>query len=320
MIKPISIQNIQTFGNNISSKDIEQNNIQSNTTITNLPCYPISFGSAKISFRNYPKGSTPAVAKKLKALGGTLDEKLPKATEIILKDMGYPSNLVKCVDVDLKGAGYAAYGTPCGCVLFDKKMCQSQNSTFSDEAVMCILRHELDHMEVMAKLYKALGRDKFEELVNKNTFLTDLLPENMRKVDHEFYSEMSKYVDVSDFDAQKYVSAINNYYNASINSTSHYKNFTVITKNFDNELENSARDKQYVLEDLMGVTTLKDFYSMIDETKNLTKKIKAKSITDEDEIQKTFDDLYSKALESSGLEDNTQNWGKIIEKAQSLYN
>ena len=85
-------------------------------------------------------------------------------------------------------------------------------------------------------------------------------------------------------------------------------------------MEVEARYKQYELEELMGVTTLKGFYSMIDETKKLTSEIEAKGITDENEIQETFDNLFAQALKSSGLYDKTQNWGRILKEARMLLN
>ena len=280
-----------------------------------LPNYPLNFCSAQI--RQHSKGSTPEVARQLNALEGTLGEKLPKAKDIILKDMRLPSDLVECVDQDLGGKGYAAYIMTKGKVVFDKKFCDRSDSEFSDKAVMCILRHELDHMVVFTKLYKKLGKENFEKAVS---CMVDKMPENMRDINYEFYEKMSKYVNVDDFDADKYVYAIKNYYHGANLDDAPYKKFNGITKNFDNELENSARDKQYELEDLMGVSTLKDFYSMIDETKNLTSEIKAKGISDESEVQKIFDDLYARAAKSTGLEDKTQNWGKILKEARVLYN
>ena len=282
--------------------------------VKELPNYSISFCSTQI--QQHSKGSTLYVARQLKNLEGTLDEKLPKAKDIILKDMGLPSDLVECVDQDLGGKGYAAYIMTQGKIVFDKNFCQKPDSEFSDDAIMCILRHELDHLEVFVKLYKKLGKEKFNKVISS---MIENLPENMRNVNHEFYEKMSKYVNVDNFDADKYINAIKNYSNDTLGD-SHYKNFNFITKNFDNALEDSAREKQYELEDLMGVTTLKDFYSMIDETKKLTLELKAKGISDENELQTTFDNLYAQATKSTGLEDKTQNWGKIVHEARKLNN
>jgi len=79
-----------------------------------------------------------------------------------------------------------------------------------------------------------------------------------------------------------------------------------------------SREERLELENLMGVTTLKDFYSMIDETKMLISEIKAKGITEEPAIQEKFDNLFGQALKSTGLEDKTQNWGKIIKEARII--
>ena len=282
-------------------------------TINKENPYPISFHASQI--HQYSKGSTPKVASQLKALNGTLDEKLVRAKDIILKDIGLPSDLVECVDQDLGGKGYAAYSAPLGKVIFDKKFCQKPDSEFSDEAVMCILRHELDHLEVFTKLYKTLGGEEFEKLIKP---LYSNKQGEMPKVNHEFYKEMSKHVNIDNFNANKYTDAINNYYMASLGD-SHYKNFTDIIKNFDNALESSAREKQFELESSMGVTTLKDFYSMIDETKALIDEIKKKNpqIT-EPEMNKMFDELYSKAQKETRLEDKTENWGTILKHAKQI--
>lgn len=314
MIKPVLSQNIQSVSRNISSTVSKHTCEAVYPEIKELPNYPVSFCAGQI--QRHFKGSTPYVAKQLNKLEGTLDEKLPIAKDLILKDMGLPSDLVECVDQDLGGKGYAAYSAPLGKVIFDKKFCQKPDSEFSDEAVMCILRHELDHMEVFAKLYKKLGGEEFEKLIS---VLYKNAPDKMPKVNHEFYKEMSKHVNIDNFDANKFVDAINNYYLASLGD-SHYKNFTDIIKNFDNALEDSAREKQYELEELMGVTTLKDFYSMIDETKMLTSEIKAKGITDEQAIEERFNNLFTETLKSTDLEDKTQNWGKILKEARVLNN
>ena len=309
MLVNLNPTNYQSINNNITKVVSKQCSETAYPAIKELSNYPISFCSTQV--QRHSKGSTPYVAKELKALEGSLDEKLVKAKDIILKDMNLPSDLVECINQECNG--YAAYSAPLGQIIINKKRCQNPEADFSDEAVICILRHELDHLEVFAKLYKSLGGEEFEKL------LSALYGKDMPKVNHEFYKEMSKYVNTDNFDSSKYIDAINNYYKASLGK-SHYKNFTDITKNFSNALEKSAQDKQGELESLMGVTTIKDFYSMIDETKKLVSEIKAKGITDENEIQNTFDNLFNQALESTGLEDKTQNWSKILKEARIINN
>ena len=98
-----------------------------------------------------------------------------------------------------------------------------------------------------------------------------------------------------------------------------YKNFTGITKNFNNALEASAQDKQYQLEQLMGVKTLEYFYLMIEETAKFQQELNAKGVTDEKEMQKIFDELYLKTQETSKLENKPENWAKIIKNARKTY-
>ncbi len=307
---------VQTFkSQTVNNVDRTQGKNQSLTTLKNSSTVNPQYSIENLK-TGFIIGSSPFVALKLKQLTGSLDEKLIKAKNIILSDMGLPADLVVLEDKDLKKTGYAACMLTQGKILYDKTFCQQPNSDFSDDAVMCILRHELDHLVLSAKLYKKLGKDEFKKLItNKN--LIKAIPEDMRELNFDFYEKISKYINVDNFDEKKYIDALNNYYSEPLGN-SHYKNFNIITKNFDNAFEDSARRKQYELQQLMDVTTLKDFYSMIDETKILTDKIKAKGITNEKQIQKQFDDLYMKAVKQSGLEDKIPNWAKIIKVAREI--
>lgn len=283
---------------------------------------------SKQSFASLPqavKGSSPEVASQLKSLNGILDQKLVQAKDIIMADLGLNPSLLKLVDEDCGPGGYAMSSPARGVVKFNKALCQQPNSQFSDEAVLCILRHEIDHTVVFSKIYKKIGAEKFEEMIQNNDYLKTLSPAE-RVVNHEFYQEMSKHFDVSDFNEKPYIEAFNNY-NKGVDSTgidySNCRLFTYITKNFDNELENSARTAQYALEEQMGVTTLKDFYSMIDNTKALKAKLgellsQKPTLKDgEDTAEVLFDYLYKQSAAETGLEDKTQNWGEIVAHAES---
>lgn len=311
---------------------LRNNSIQSAETSKAFASVPLGAYSdrllSKQSFTSLPKtikGSSPEVAKQLKSLQGTLDQKLVQAKDIIFKDLGLNPDLVKLVDEDCGPGGYAMCSPARGVIKFNKAFCQQPNSQFSDDAVLCILRHEIDHMVVFTKIYKQVGAEKFDEIIQNNDYLKTLPPAE-RVVNHEFYKEMSKHFDVSDFDAKPYMDAFNNY-NKGVDPTginySNCKLFTYITKNFDNELENSARTAQYALEEQMGVTTLKDFYSMIDNTKVLKAKLSEllnqnSTLKDgEDTEEVLFDYLYNQSSTETGLEDKTQNWGRILAHAES---
>jgi hypothetical protein len=302
--------------------------VESSTAFASVPLGAYNDRLFQTKFSSLPKtikGSSPEVARQLKSLSGTLDQKLAQAKDIILKDLGLNPDLLKLVDEDCGPRIYAMSSPARGIIKFNKALCKQPHSQFSDDAVLCILRHELDHMIVFTKIYKTLGPEKFENFIQNNDYLKTL-PSAERIVNHEFYKEMSKSVDVSNFDAKPYIDAFDNYNKGVDNTGINYSNFrlfTMITKNFDNELENSARNVQYALEEQMGVTTLKDFYSMIDHTKILKSNLsdflsKNPSLKDGNDTEEIlFDYLYHKSATETGLEDKTQNWGKILTHAES---
>lgn len=325
-----SHSNVCFQANKVSKTNNNQvQNVESHKAFASVPLG--AYNDRLISFTSspqYAKGSTVEVAQKLKALSGPLDEKLAKAKDIILSDLGLPPELLNLKDGDCGPGAYAQFLIAPGEIKFNKAMCQQGNSQFSDDAVLCILRHELDHMVVFTRLYKTLGGEKFEELWNKAAQTIPALkdmPTEEKVVNHQFYKEMSKYVEpLSKADTKKYSDALINYDKTDPTGIeySNYRKFTFITNNFNNELENSARDVQYQLEDQMGVTTLKDFYSMIDNTKALKAKL-AEALKQnpslnkgDDTVELLFDYLYHKSAAETGLDDKPQNWGKIVAKAQ----
>lgn len=317
-----TIKNIQM--NNMQNQNFESSNQYSSSPLQAFQDKLIARPRFSPS-SNIIKENSQNIARQLKNQTGTLDQKLAKAKDIILTDLGLNPNLLKLVDEDCGPGVYAMSSPTRGIIKFNKKLCQQPNSQFSDNAVLCILRHEIDHVVVFTKIYKQIGSENFEKLIQSNDYLKTLPPEE-RVINHKFYQEMSNYIDISDFDAKPYIEGFNNYNKGVDNTGINYSNFrlfTMITKNFDNELENSARKVQYALEEQMGVTTLKDFYSMIDNTKALKTKIsdylvKNPLLKDGDDTEEIlFDYLYHKSAVELELEDKTQNWGKIIKNAEN---
>ncbi len=317
MISSVSFQSVSLNNKNAVNNAPDKQSVAFYPAFKEFSSNSLSYYASQVL--NYPKGTTPNVALQLKALNGSLDEKILKAKDIILKDMNFPSDLAQCIDDDLAGSGYAAFSPALGSVVIDKKACQSPNAQFSDNEILCILRHELDHLEVFTKLYKKLGSDEFEKLVLGCEFLVSMLPPDKRKINHELYSKLAQYVNVDNFNSDKYVDAIKNYYPVVLGN-SPYENFMGISKNFNNALEASAQDKQRKLEHLMGVKTLDNFYFAIDEAKKFEKEIKQKGINEEKEIKELFDKQYASALETTKLEDKPQNWAAIIQQARKLIN
>ena len=296
MLKPISAIGAYKVSRNIANTLPKQCKKDTYPTLKELPNYPVSFSSAQI--QEYHKGSTPYVAHQLKQLEGPIDKKLDKAKDIILEDMDLPNDLLVVINQNLGRSCNAVYLNHAGIILIDAQKMHGPKCQFSDEAIMCVLRHELDHMEVFTKLYKKIGKRKFEKLLNPPE---DTSSKKRPKINHGFYKRMSDYVNIDNFDADKYIDAIKNNYVRPLGK-SYYRNFYIIARNYANLIEKSAREKQYELESLMGVTTLKDRYKTLDEAGKLTAEIKAKGIVDEDKIQERFDYLYTEALKATGLE------------------
>ncbi len=102
------------------------------------------------------------------------------------------------------------------------------------------IRHEVDHIDKFAKLVKAVGIDNVEKAFLKSIPVS---ASKTKKFDRSFWLKMSEDADITNFDAKKYLSALENYsydlFNAPVTS-SRYEYFTRLHKYCNNELEKSA--------------------------------------------------------------------------------
>lgn len=71
------------------------------------------------------------------------------------------------------------------------------------EKIAC-LRHELDHFDRAAQLYKAVGGKKYAEALTKRS------PHELVVVDHNFWCQMSKNADIDGFDVNRFLSSWEN--------------------------------------------------------------------------------------------------------------
>lgn len=71
------------------------------------------------------------------------------------------------------------------------------------EKIAC-LRHELDHFDRAAQLYKAVGGQKYAEALTKR------FPHELVAVDHNFWCQMSKNADIDGFDVNRFLSSWEN--------------------------------------------------------------------------------------------------------------
>lgn len=77
-------------------------------------------------------------------------------------------------------------------------------SRFSKTDKIVFLRHELDHFDRAAQLYKAVGGQKYATALSKR------FPNELVVVDHNFWRQMSKNANIDDFDVNRFLSAWEN--------------------------------------------------------------------------------------------------------------
>ena len=77
-------------------------------------------------------------------------------------------------------------------------------SGFSKAEKIACLRHELDHFDRAAQLYKVVGGQKYAEALSKR------FPNELVVVDHNFWRQMSKNADIDSFDVKRFLSSWEN--------------------------------------------------------------------------------------------------------------
>ena len=77
-------------------------------------------------------------------------------------------------------------------------------SGFSKAEKIACLRHELDHFDRAAQLYKVVGGQKYAEALSKR------FPNELVVVDHNFWSQMSRNADIDGFDVNRFLSSWEN--------------------------------------------------------------------------------------------------------------
>lgn len=78
-------------------------------------------------------------------------------------------------------------------------------SSMSPTTQIAVLRHEMDHMEVCAKMCKSMGMDDFIQMLKKKN------PNLDEKLVRKRYAKLIETVDIKDFDAKKYIKAFQDY-------------------------------------------------------------------------------------------------------------
>ncbi len=141
-----------------------------------------------------------AISKKavqeISALGDTFNPEAVK--NILARDMGINPSLIELkADNFLGKCGDGSFDIISGIISYKSGIntVKSNNIRFA-----ALLRHELEHVQQYAKLYKMLGADEFEQLLR---FEVPDLPKNV--LNREFYDKMAKKINTEGFNAAKFI-------------------------------------------------------------------------------------------------------------------
>lgn len=151
---------------------------------------------------------------------------------------------------------------------------QALNSSLSEELIPT-LYHELDHMDKFIKLYKATGEKKYYEIIADN-----LAGKQTPKINFDFFQKMSKDVDISNFDINKYIKAAREYEGTGFRLSEQYRYF-------NNPFEVSAYNLESKIRNILNTSTLSPKEIFPKNYNSLIKALEKQGITDtlqQDEI------------------------------------
>ncbi|MCQ2754249.1 MAG: hypothetical protein MJ231_04280, partial [bacterium] len=143
--------------------------------------------------------------KSLLEIKGTPLEKITQIKDKMLELMGYDAKLVKVeYTPEFQQSGFTAG------LLSDRGIIgivpeRIQNMT--DIEVICLVRHELDHLDKIAKVINSKGIGAYKQALTERLLHQGLLAEDMR-FNEDFWTKISKNCKTDLFDADKYLEAV----------------------------------------------------------------------------------------------------------------
>lgn len=137
----------------------------------------------------------------------------------------------------------------------------------SAENKISIMYHEIDHMDKFFKLYKSLGEKKFLELLSKKG--------PVEGINLDTYREMSKNLNISGFDANKWSKA---YLDYPASTSKLYE----LHKYINNPLEDSAFRLQGKIQKILGESELTSIDGFPKNYKSMLEALNRQGITDID--------------------------------------
>ena len=137
----------------------------------------------------------PKFLDELKYITGSGKDRLEKITQKIFDKMGYKSSIkIQLADLADKSAGVSFHS---GEIRVSKKLLN-----LSNEELVTLIRHELDHIDKYAKTIKNEG---LEKVINAFGF------EHMSKDVKNFWQKLADETNAEGFDSAKYLQAIKDY-------------------------------------------------------------------------------------------------------------
>lgn len=137
----------------------------------------------------------PKFLDRLRDIKGTGQNRLEQITQKIFNKMGYKSSIkIKLEDFADKSAGVSFHSGE----IRVSKHCLN----LSNEELIAMIRHELDHVDKYAKTIKNEG---LEEVINSFGF------KHMSKETKNFWQKLANETNTENFDSKKYLQAIKDY-------------------------------------------------------------------------------------------------------------
>ena len=151
-------------------------------------------------------GNTDLImVKELQALRGLpKTELIEKAKNIICKRTGLPEDLIKIEPLE-KGGGLKEY---CACFEETKVRLYYHPTLLEipDDIIIGLVRHELDHFEVIAKMVKKTGLEEFKAMIHSRS------EEALKMFDNEQWEKVLKRITVEEsFNSELYKKAYQEY-------------------------------------------------------------------------------------------------------------
>lgn len=171
-------------------------------------------------------------------------ETMVKIKDTILRKMGYKNPELLQIEnfpilTQITGVAGAGWNNESGKMLVSKHILNS-----SIEDMISTLYHELDHMDKFIKLYKTTGKKIYYEIIAKS-----MGGERIPKINWDFFQKMSKDVDVTSFDVNKYAKAAREYEGVGFRLSEQYKYF-------NNPFEVSAYNLESKIKNILGSSTI----------------------------------------------------------------